>query len=729
MNAIFSFQIALLLLVSLAPQSTPIVGEWTDWRGPTRDGISLEKGLPTRWSPEGENVAWKAPYGGRSGPIVMGDRVYLQNSVGKGQTLQERIICLNADTGKVLWEHRFNVYSSDVPPHRVGWASPVGDPTTGNVYVTGVCGVLLGLSKDGKLLWQRSLVEDFGLWTTHGGRTVSPVIEGDVVIISGPTEGWGDQAARRHRFLAFDKRTGETVWVVSPGERPYDTTYSPPIAATVNGTRLLIAGAGDGAVHALKPLTGEPVWRFAMAKRGINTGIVVNGTNAIVSHSEENLETNEMGLLASLDAGAKGALNKSNLKWSVPGFQGGFSSPVLDGNRLYQIDNGANLLAFDVNTGKQLWTLSLGTIQKSSPVLAEGKLYVGTENGKFYILKPGPDKCEILDQDQLGAEGAPEAIVGSVAIYKGRIFLVSDSATYCIGKKSNVTMGILPGIETAPADAVPTYVQVVPNEMVLKPGDTAKFRTRLFDDKGRFIREEQQASWSLDRIKGTIQAGTVKIAGDAVFQTGLVKATVGQIVGTARIRVMPTLPWTEGFESYAPDSVPPYWINTEGKYVVRDLEGGKVLVKKPEPPIFKRGRAFFGPSDLANYTVQADVRVTERRRQSGDAGIIAQRYALVLFGTHQRLALESWQPETSRTVKVPFEWKPETWYRLKLQVENLADGKVRIRGKAWPASAAEPEAWAIDHYDPIPNRQGSPGIYADAPADIFFDNVRVTVNR
>jgi hypothetical protein len=121
--------------------------------------------------------------------------------------------------------------------------------------------------------------------------------------------------------------------------------------------------------------------------------------------------------------------------------------------------------------------------------------------------------------------------------------------------------------------------------------------------------------------------------------------------------------------------------------------------------------------------------VTERRRQSGDAGIIAHRYALVLFGTHQRLALESWQPEIERTVKVPFQWKPDTWYRLKLQVENSADGKVRIRGKAWPASEAEPAAWAIDHYDPIPNRQGSPGIYADAPADIFFDNVKVTANR
>ena len=81
------------------------------------------------------------------------------------------MMCFNADTGKLIWEHRFNVYLSDVPPHRVGWASPVGDPQTGNVYVFGVGGTLLGFNKDGKVLWERSLGEDFGLLTTHGGRS------------------------------------------------------------------------------------------------------------------------------------------------------------------------------------------------------------------------------------------------------------------------------------------------------------------------------------------------------------------------------------------------------------------------------------------------------------------------------------------------------------------------------------------------------------------------------
>jgi outer membrane protein assembly factor BamB len=729
--------LAIFLLILLAGpfQRASSGGDWPDWRGPARDGTSQEKGLPVKWSPGGENLAWKAPFGGRSAPVVLGDHVYLQNAAGKGQTLQERVMCLNADTGRVVWEHKFNVFLSDVPPHRVGWASPVADAATGNVYAYGVGGMMVALSADGKLLWERSLTEEFGMWTTHGGRTVSPVIEGDLVIVSGPTEGWGEQAPRRHRFIALDKKSGEAVWVSTPGGRPFDTTYSPPIAANVNGTRLLIAGTGDGAFHALKPQTGEPVWKYEMSKRGINTGAVLKGTTVILSHSEENLDTSEMGLLAAVDATAKGALGKDQTKWAVKGFQGGFSSPVIDGDRIYQIDNGANLFAFDVNTGKNLWQQNLGTIQKSSPVLADGKLYVGTENGKFFILKPGADRCEVLDEDQLGSEATPEAIIGSVAISRGRIFLASDSALYCIGKKSGADVAAAPAAEvkTDNPNAPVAYVQVVPTEIVIKPGDKVQFRARAFDAQGRFIREEPSTIWSLDGLRGTFQGnGQFTASPEAVAQAGRIKAVVGLengLAGYARVRVLPPPPVSENFDSIAIDGAPAHWVNTTGKFLVREMDGNKVLVKKADQPIFKRARAFFGPTNWSNYTIEADVRATEKRRQMGDAGVVAQRYALVLFGNHQRIELESWQPETERTVSAPFAWKADTWYRMKLQVENLPDGKVRARGKCWAVTDAEPSGWLIEKIDPIPNRQGSPGIYADAPFEVFFDNVKVVSNK
>ena len=724
--SIFSYlTLSLLLLVPAA------ASDWAEWRGPARDGVSLEKNLPVKWSPSGENLAWKAPYGGRSAPIVMGDRIFIQNSVGKGETLQERVVALNADTGKFLWEHRFNVYLSDVPPHRLGWASPVGDPATGNVYVFGVGGNLIGLTGDGKVLWERSLGEDFGLLTTHGGRTVSPIVDGDLVIISGVTFQWGQHGRGAHRFMAFDKKTGDTVWISAPGGRPYDTTYAAPIIVNINGTRLLIQGASDGVVHAIKPQTGEPVWKYEISKRGLNTGVVVHGTTAILTHSEENLDSNEMGMMVAVDAGSKGEIKKEQTKWTVYGWQGGFSSPVIDGDRLYQVDNGANLAAFDVNSGKQLWLQNLGTIQKASPVLADGKLYVGTENGKFFILKPTATGVEILDQDQLGTAALPEAIIASAAVSNGRVYFVTDANVYAIGKKHQSQPGTPMMVNPVPAAANPVaHVQVVPTELILRPGDRVKFNVRLFDDRGVFIREESGASWALDNLKGSIESGQFSVATDPIAQAGLVKASVGGITGTAGVRVFPPLPWNENFEALAINTIPPTWVNSTLKFTVREVNGNKVLVKTTEgSSLLSRARAYFGPSDLANYTVEADVLATQKRRQQGDAGVIAQRYVLAIYGNSQMLHLEPWQPETGRTVSIPFAWKQDTWYRLKLQVENLPDGKVRARGKAWLATENEPSAWMIERIDPIPNRQGAPGIFGNALAEIYFDNLKVYANK
>ena len=747
MNAILPYLSCALMFFFLVPAASVRSGsDWTDWRGPARDGISAEKGLPTRWSPKGENLVWKAPYGGRSAPIVMGGRVFLFNSAGEGATMQERVMCLNADTGKLLWERRLNVYESDVPTRRIAWSSPVGDPATGNIFVLGACNELTAFSNDGKVLWGRSLTEEFGAWTTHGGRTASPIIEGDLVIVGTIIDGWGDTAQRKHRFYAFDKTTGECVWTSAPGGRPYDTVYPTPIATTINGTRMIIVGGADGAVYAMKAQTGEPVWTHAITKRGINNCAVMSGTTVFASHSEENLDTNEMGLITAIDATGKGALTKANVKWAINGIRGGYSSPVIDGDRLYQVDDSANVFAFDINTGKELWKHTIGTLQRASPVLADGKLYVGTENGKFFILKPGPTGCQVLDQDELepGVSNvelkteagddliaANEQILASVAVSRGRIYLVSTKAIYCIGKKaaSPALPPVTETIENAPAGAAVAHVQVVPADLSMKPGATAKFKVRLFDDHGRFVREETNATWSVEGLKGAAQSNQFTPAADVGIQTGSVKAAVGGVTGVSRVRVIPVIPISENFESTPADSVPRYWISTGGKYVVREVEGNKVLVKNPNPPAFKRARSFFSPADWSNYTTQADFRATTRRRQMGDAGVVAQRYELVIMGNSQKIELRSWQVEATRTVRKPFEWKADTWYRLKLQVENLPDGSVRARGKAWPASQPEPADWTLERVEPRGNRQGSAGIFADAPIEIFIDNIKVTPNK
>ena len=278
-------------------------------------------------------------------------------------------------------------------------------------------------------------------------------------------------------------------------------------------------------------------------------------------------------------------------------------------------------------------------------------------------------------------------------------------------------------------EGAPAHLQVVPTELVLTPGQRVNLRARLFDDKGRFLREES-ATWSLDGLKGNVDGGRFTVASDPVEQAGLIRATFAGLTGEARARVVRPLPWKETFESYADGAVPAGWVNAvAGKISVTTLNGQKVLQKAPDNTIFKRIRAFIGPVDWSNYTFEADVRASMQRRQMGDVGITAQRYSLVLYGDSQRLKLEPWEPETARTVTVPFVWKPDTWYRLKLRVENAPDGKVRVQGKAWPIGEAEPVAWLIDRVDPIGNRQGAPGLFIDAQFGVYLDNFTMTANQ
>ncbi|HEU4934013.1 MAG TPA: hypothetical protein VFT48_18135, partial [Pyrinomonadaceae bacterium] len=315
----------------------------------------------------------------------------------------------------------------------------------------------------------------------------------------------------------------------------------------------------------------------------------------------------------------------------------------------------------------------------------------------------------------------------------GRIYFATDAGLYSIGsKKSSQTSSQPAGaaVGTPVSSQAPTYVQVVPTELMLKPGDKVNFRVRLFDAQGNFVREEPSATWSLDQLKGTVENGHFTAGNETVAQAGLVKATVGNISGTASVRVFPPLPWSETFDSYAVNAAPPSWVSMTLKFGVRDQNGNKVLAKLTEgSSLLSRSRAYIGPSDWSNYTVEADVSATQKRRQQGDAGVIAQRYVLTLYGNSQMLHLEPWQPETVRTKSIPYAWKPDTWYRLKLQVENLPDGKTRARGKAWPANEPEPAAWMVERIDPIPNRQGAPGIFGNGLAELYFDNLKVYANK
>ena len=715
--------------------SVTSASDWPEWRGPSRDGRSAETNLPTRWSPQGENLAWRIPIGSRSAPVAFGNRIYINSPTpGDPASTQERLIAIDAETGKVVWERRFSLFLSDVPQHRASWASPAVDPETGNVYLFTVAAQLVCVSPDGKVLWDRSLTDEYGAVTTHGGRTTSPIIDGDKLILNTLILAWGDLNRPGNRYFAFDKKTGQTIWISSPQTRHYDTNYSTPIVATIDGTRAMLVGGTDGVYHALKVNTGEKIWSVEVSKRAILNSPLFRDNVAYITHGEENIDSTEMGMIAAVDASKTGVLAADAFKWRTRGFLPTFASPVMDNERLYTMDNSAIVGAFDLKTGAKLWEKTLGTLQKGSPVLADGKLYVGTENGKFYILRPSATGVEVLDEDVLGNPQSPEPIVASPIVADGRVYVTSMEAMYAIGRRTTSSApagskGSRGSTGSEAGTGTPAVVQVFPYEVLLSPGQTATLKVRLFDAKGNFIREEPAAQWAVDQATGTVDSKGVYTAAKSGSTAGFIKATVGGLTGQARVRVIEAPPWTFDFEKPASDQPPAWWVGGPTKVFQRTVEGvGNVLIRPRDETVGRRAKVFLGQPNLSGFTVEADVRGREQRRQRGDVGLINERYGLVLFGNGQKLELHPWQAADEMTERVDFKWDPDKWYRMKLRVDH-EKGVARVRGKVWPADGPEPAAWTIEKVDKIPHVMGSPGIYADGISDVYFDNVKVYRNQ
>jgi outer membrane protein assembly factor BamB len=754
----------LLLLVWSVAALPAQAGDWVHWRGPFQNGFAPDTDLPSKWSPAtaGENnLLWKQPYGGRSTPLVMNGRVYIIDDAGEGLTEQERVACFDADTGKVLWEHRFNVFFTDIVSIRVGWASLAGDPETGNIYAHGVQGLFFCFDKDGKVLWSRSLTEEYGRISGYGGRVNSPIVDGDLVIMGMVNASWGDQARGANRFVAFDKRNGKVVWWSQPSELIRGTYSSIPVVTVINGQRLLISGTSGGEVVALKVGTGEPVWIYHVGAKSINISPVVDGTRVYIAHGEENLDTTEMGRVVCLDA-AEIKDGKPKLVWKVDGITDKFVSPILHEGRLYVGDDSGRLFCLNADTGDLIWKYKFGKSSNGSPVLADGKIYVGEVNARFYILKPGPKNCQELSSVYLRSRDGTSAVEinGSPAVANGKIYFTSSEEFYCIGNKDRRPAPVAQQQATAsdaPVNAKAAHLLVYPADVALLPGESAEFQLRAYDANGHFLREIKADEWSLPAplapapapgakgppaappaLKGTITLdGKLTVDKMPPGQFGLVMAKASGLTARARIRVVPPMPIVQDFKNVPEGRTPGGWINTTGKFAVVATDAGKVLKKLANNanPLLARAHTYFSLPTLTDYTIQADLLGEQKNRDMPDMGVIANRYALFLDGNKQRLRLASWEALPRVDKSIDWAWKPGTWYRLKLTVD-LRNGKGVVRGKAWPADGAEPAAWTIEFEDPIPNREGSPGLYGYATgileneegAAMYYANVQVTPN-
>src|SRR5262245_13371782 len=474
----------LLTFVSLTLTNGAPAANWSSWRGPEQNGVSRERDLPEKWAlASKENLVFAANHGSITTPIVQDGQVYLLGKTGKGPTQQETVMALDADTGKLLWEHKFNVWHSDIVEDRLGFTHVAADPETGYVYAHTTSGMFYCYDKTGKVVWARSMTEEFGRVTGYGGRVTSPVVDEDKVILSMVCGSWGELTVGNTRLVAFDKRTGKVIWWGSGNYRVKDTYYATPVVAVINGIRTIISGGGDGCVHAFKVRTGEKLWSYQFEDGGgaVNCSPVVQGNKVWIGHGEENVGNGTQGRLICLDASqvVKGA---PKLVWQHDGIKCKFAAPILHEGLLYVCDDAGKLYCIEAATGGEpLWTFAYGRNTKGSPVWADGKIYVSEVDSKFHILKPSREGCTRLHELRFRPPAgtfAPVELHGAPTVVNGRVYFTTTRQLICIGKKDHKT----------PADKIPegakeptevgaaAYLQVVPSDVSLKPGEGAELK-------------------------------------------------------------------------------------------------------------------------------------------------------------------------------------------------------------------------------------------------------------
>jgi hypothetical protein len=364
---------------------------------------------------------------------------------------------------------------------------------------------------------------------------------------------------------------------------------------------------------------------------------------------------------------------------------------------------------------------------RSSLLYADGKIYFCENNGRWYVLRPDPDEGVVTISK--GRFPSGEECHASPICSHGKLYIQTTDAMYCLhdpAKQTGITARPPAPQELSPADdQTPAHVQVVPAEMLLEPGQQQKLTVYTYNARGQRL-GEASAQFEVTGA-GEIQDGVLTVPADAGHTATVVKASVGSLTtGLARIRIVPSLPWRFDFEGL---SQPPItWVGARYRHVVRSVDGNSVMVKITTIPKGTRSRCWFGPSDVHDYTIEAEVLGAIQDNKTPDIGLIAQGYALDLQGASQRLQIRTWVPQERMARSVDFAWKPNQWYMMKLECSLQGDQAV-LRGKVWPKGSEEPAQWTVEATDPSPNLTGSPGLYGNAKdAEILLDNIKVYSN-
>ena len=399
---------------------------WPQWRGPALNGVSSEQGLPVKWSPT-ENIAWKVPMPGRSGatPIIWGEHIFLNVGTADGEGDLE-LWALDRNGGKILWKGHIAGGNHLERKQNMSSPSPVTDGR--RVWVMTGVGVLKAFDFKGKELWARDIQKDYGAFGLNWGYASSPLLhDGDLFV----QVLHGMKTDDPSYVLRIDGDSGKTLWRV---ERPTAAIRESPDAYTTpallrHGKSVEIAISGGDIVTGHDPASGKELWRMNGLNPQNNPFFRIIASPLAVGDILI-APTREKPMLA-IKAGGRGDVTATHKLWS---FENGpdVPTPVSDGTLLYSVTDRGVAYALELQTGKVVYGPERlrPDSYSASPVLAEGKIFITSENeGLTSVYRAGP-KFELLAENPL-----EEYCLASPAVSDGQIFIRTTGHLWAIGQR------------------------------------------------------------------------------------------------------------------------------------------------------------------------------------------------------------------------------------------------------------------------------------------------------
>ena len=413
-----------LILSLIVSAGTLLSANWPAWRGPNGDGVSAEKNLPIKWSPT-QNIAWKLALPQWSGatPVIWGDMIFLNVAESDGDALS--LWAVNRSKGEVLWKKPLSIGNNKQRKQNMSSPSPVTDGTT--VWVMTGTGFLKAFDFKGTELWARDIQKDYGRFGLNWGYANSPLLlEGDLIV---PVL-HGMKTDDPSYLLRIDGKTGKTEWRV---ERPTKAirespdAYITPALARIGSAHEIIINGGD-VVTGHDPASGKELWRADGLNPDNNPAYRIVAS-PVTFGDIVIAPTRERPMLI-LKAGGRGDVTTSHKLWA---FQNGpdVPTPVTDGTYLYVVNDRGIAYCLELKTGKAVYgpeRLSPGTYS-SSLVLADGKIYITSEDGIATVYRAGP-KFEILAENKMD-----DYTLSSIAVKEGQIFLRTAGWLWAIGQR------------------------------------------------------------------------------------------------------------------------------------------------------------------------------------------------------------------------------------------------------------------------------------------------------